>query len=56
MVSLKAVRGKGVQYIPAGGRLFSCSSIHAATERAGYTSLIYGVHNAMDVVGCGPAN
>ena len=56
LVSLNAVRGERVLVISGGGRVFRRRETHATTERAGYTSLIYGVHNAMDVVGCGPAN
>ena len=47
--------GTGAGYIWLGGRVFRRREAHATTKRAGYASLIYGVHNAMDVVGSGPA-
>lgn len=56
LVSLSVFRGERVLVISGWGAGFKRRSAHATTQRAGYaSSLIYGVHNAMAVVGSGPA-
>ena len=55
LVSLNVVRGERVLVISGWGRVFRRREAHATTKRAGYASLIYGMHNAMAVVGSGPA-
>ena len=56
LVSLSVFRGERVLVISGWGAGFKRRSAHATTQRAGYaSSLIYVVHNAMAVVGSGPA-